>query len=400
MNEGISLYELNKRVKQCLEGGFPRYYWVRAEVSAIKANYSGHCYIDLIDKEDSESDIRAKGHAVIWSSSWRVLRPYFFNSTGSELCAGMQILIKAQVQFSELYGLSLIVYDIDPSYSVGEAEVRRREVIRRLKEEGMFEMNTTLELPPLPRRFAVISSETAAGYRDFMRHLHENEYGFRFYTRLYTSPMQGGGAPEGMVQALEQIASDVESGGERFDAVLILRGGGSVTDLACFDDYDLCLNVAQFPLPVMVAVGHDQDYHICDMVACVSVKTPTALADYILEVFIAEQAMLSSIASRLALALNNKFSAAEAGLKGLQQRLENGIWRRFSTQSGRLDLLEQRVRKGDPANLMESGYCVAECGGKRVVSVEQTAPGDSLRLILKDGQVDCRVERVLEKNVE
>lgn len=400
MNEGISLYELNKRVKQCLEGGFPRYYWVRAEVSAIKANYSGHCYIDLIDKEDSESDIRAKGHAVIWSSSWRVLRPHFFNSTGSELCAGMQILVKAQVQFSELYGLSLIVYDIDPSYSVGEAEVRRREVIRRLKEEGMFEMNTTLELPPLPRRFAVISSETAAGYRDFMRHLHENEYGFRFYTRLYTSPMQGGGAPEGMVQALEQIASDVESGGERFDAVLILRGGGSVTDLACFDDYDLCLNVAQFPLPVMVAVGHDQDYHICDMVACVSVKTPTALADYILEVFIAEQAMLSSIASRLALALNNKFSAAEAGLKGLQQRLENGIWRRFSTQSGRLDLLEQRVRKGDPANLMESGYCVAECGGKRVVSVEQTAPGDPLRLILKDGQVDCRVERVLEKNVE
>ena len=174
MNEGISLYDLQKRIKRCLEEGFPRQYWVKAEVSAIKANYSGHCYIDLIDKGDSEGDIRAKGHAVIWSSSWRVLRPYFVSATGSEISAGMSILVKAQVQYSELYGLSLIVYDIDPSFTVGEAELRRREVIKRLKDEGMFEMNSTLELPALPRNFAVISSETAAGYRDFMRHLHEN----------------------------------------------------------------------------------------------------------------------------------------------------------------------------------------------------------------------------------
>lgn len=399
MNEGISLYDLQKRIKRCLEEGFPRYYWVKAEVSAIKTNYSGHCYMDLVDKGDSESDICAKGHAVIWSSSWKVLRPYFVSSTGSELSAGMSILMKAQVQYSELYGLSLIVYDIDPSFTVGEAELRRREVIQRLKVEGMFDMNSTLELTRLPRRFAVISSESAAGYRDFMRHLHENEYHFKFYTKLYSAPMQGGAAPAGIVEALEQVMGDVEGGVESFDAVLILRGGGSATDLACFDDYELCANVAQFPLPVMVAVGHDQDYHICDMVACISVKTPTALADYLLDIFALEEAMIASVASRLALALNNKFSAAERGLQILAQRVEAGVSHLFMAKGNRLDLLEQRVMKGDPAHLLEGGYCVAEVDGKRLASVEGAQCGGRVHLILKDGELDCRVEDIIRRNI-
>lgn len=399
MNEGISLYDLQKRIKKCLEEGFPRYYWIKAEISAIKTNYSGHCYIDLIDKGDSESDLRAKGHAVIWSSSWKVLRPYFVSSTGSELSAGMSILVKAQVQYSELYGLSLIVYDIDPSFTVGEAELRRREVIRRLKEEGMFDMNSTLELPHLPRRFAVISSESAAGYRDFMRHLHENEYHFTFYTKLYSAPMQGATAPGGIVDALEHILKEMEDGAEQFDAVLILRGGGSAIDLACFDDYELCANVAQFPLPVMVAVGHDQDYHICDMVACISVKTPTALADYLLDIFASEEAMLASMASRLALALNNKFSAAERSLQILRQRLESGVSRLFLAKGNRLDLIGQRVMKGDPAHLLEGGYCVAEVDGKRLASVGEAKCGEMVRLILKDGELDCRVEGIIERNI-
>lgn len=397
MNEGISLYDLQKRIKRCLEEGFPRQYWVKAEVSAIKANYSGHCYMDLIDKGDSEGDIRAKGHAVIWSSSWRVLRPYFVSTTGSEISAGMSILVKAQVQYSELYGLSLIVYDIDPSFTVGEAELRRREVIKRLKDEGMFEMNSTLELPALPRNFAVISSETAAGYRDFMRHLHENEYHFTFYTKLYSAPMQGSGAPAGIIGALESVLEDVESGTERFDAVLILRGGGSATDLACFDDYDLCANVAQFPLPVMVAVGHDQDYHICDMVSCISVKTPTALADYLLDIFASEDAMIASLASRLALAMNHKFASAGNRLDSLRQRLEHSLRNVYIARGNRLALFEQRVMKGDPSVLLGGGYCVAEVDGKRVSSVEQVQCGSVVKLVLKDGEVDCRVEEVVKR---
>lgn len=395
MNDGISLYDLQRRVKGCLESGFPHYYWVKGEISSIKSNYSGHCYIDLIDKGDSDKDIRAKGHAIIWSSSWKVLRPYFLNSTGKDLETGMMILVKAQVQYSELYGLSLIVYDIDPSYSIGEAELRRRAVIQKLKNEGMFDMNTTLKIPSLPRRFAVISSRTAAGYRDFERHLHENEYGFRFYTKLYSAPMQGGAAPEGIIQALESVMGDVDSGAESYDAVLILRGGGSNVDLACFDDYDLCANVAQFPLPVMVAVGHDQDYHICDMVACVSVKTPTALADYLLEIFASEDAMLSSLATRLSLALNNKFASAKGELQTARQLLEAKVTGVLAQKGGYLDLLEQRVIKGDPALLLEGGYCVAEVQGRRLTSVEQVVGGSRLELVLRDGVLECSVERVI-----
>jgi exodeoxyribonuclease VII large subunit len=397
MNEGISLYELNKRVKGCIEAGFLSACWVKAEVSAIKTNYTGHCYIDLIDKGDSESDIRAKGHAIVWSSSWRILGPYFRHATGKDLCEGMNILVKAQVQFSELYGLSLIISEIDPSFTVGEAELRRREVIQRLRKEGMFEMNTELELPVLPKRFAVVSAESAAGYRDFIRHLHENEYGFRFYTRLYPAPMQGNTAPGGIIDALERVMTDVDGGVEVFDALLIIRGGGSNTDLSCFDDYELCANVAQFPLPVMVAVGHDQDRHICDEVACVSVKTPTALADYILDIFASEQAMLESVSTRLAMALNNKFAAAHNHLQMLGNSLGLRVKGVLQREAGALDLLEQRVLKGDPARLMEVGYCVVEASGKRVVSAGQLNKDDKLMLMLKDGAVECRVEEIYKK---
>lgn len=394
MNEGITLYDLQKRVKGCLESGFPHSYWVKGEISAVKTNYSGHCYIDLIDKDDSGADVRAKGHAIVWNSSWKVLRPYFVGATGRELSVGMNVLVKAQVQYSELYGLSLIVYDIDPSFTVGEAELRRREVINRLREEGMFDMNSTLELPALPRSFAVVSSETAAGYRDFMKHLHENSFGFKFHTKLYSAPMQGGAAPAGIVEALDGVMEDVEGGTESFDAVLILRGGGSAVDLSCFDDYDLCANVAQFPLPVMVAVGHDQDYHICDMVASTSVKTPTALADFILDIFAQEEAMLSSLSSRLAMALNNKFSVENSRLQVLHRSLVHKLEHFFVVRANTLDLLEQRVNRGDPATLLQGGYCVAEVGGERVVSVRQVQCGSKLNLLLKDGCLECRVEHM------
>lgn len=209
--------------------------------------------------------------------------------------------------------------------------------------------------------------------------------------------MQGSGAPAGIIGALESVLEDVESGMERFDAVLILRGGGSATDLACFDDYDLCANVAQFPLPVMVAVGHDQDYHICDMVACISVKTPTALADYLLDVFASEDAMIASLASRLALAMNHKFASAGNRLDSLRQRLEHSLRNVYIARGNRLALFEQRVMKGDPSVLLGGGYCVAEVDGKRVSSVEQVQCGSVVKLVLKDGEVDCRVEEVVKR---
>lgn len=399
MNDGITLYELLNRVKGSIEENFSHYYWVRAQVSAIKANYSGHCYIDLIDKGDKGADFTAKSVAIVWSSTWRILKPFFRSATGGDIEAGMNILLKVQVQYSELYGLSLIVSDIDPTFTIGQAELERREVIRRLEEEGMFDMNTTLTLPHLPKRFAVISAQNAAGYRDFYNHLHLNDYGYRFYTKLYTAPLQGNTAPSGIIAALDAILSDVECGAESFDAVLILRGGGSNTDLACFDNYDLCANVAQYPLPVMVAIGHDQDKHICDMVSCVSVKTPTALADFIIDIFASEDALLVSLASRLTLAMKNKFSEAEKRLDSINQRIAHRVSSIFSEKRSAVALLEQRIIKGNPRNLLKGGYCVTEVEGRRVSSIGQVPPEGKLKVIFEDGVAECKVENVVKTNL-
>lgn len=392
MNEGISLYDLQKRVKGCIDPVFTHQIWIRGEISGIKSNPNGHCYLDLVDKEQDSDSIRAKGQAVIWSSSWKVLRPYFENSTGSSLSPGMAILVKAQVQYSELYGLSLIISDIDPSFSVGEMELRRREVAARLKKEGMFDMNTTLELPSLPRRFAVISSDTAAGYRDFQKHLGGNEYGFSFYTKLFPAPMQGASAPEGIILALDAILE--ANAQEKFDAVLLLRGGGSSIDLSCFDDYSLSANIAQFPLPVMVAVGHDQDYHICDMVACVSVKTPTALADYIVDIFVQEDAHVTSLASRLSLALANKFSDARGMLNSKKEKIAGCVRLKLLSEQNRISLLEHRLTKGNPLSLLEAGYCLMEKGGVRIFSASSLKKGEHISLIMKDGEVNCLVNNL------
>lgn len=394
MNEGISLYDLQKKIKGSIDKVFSHQIWVRGEISSVKENYSGHCYIDLVDKEDGCDAIRAKCQAIVWNSSWRVIAPYFQSTTGSRLEAGMKVLLKGSVQYSEIYGLSIVVSDIDPTFGIGEMELRRREVIARLEKEGMFDMNTTLKLPSLPRRFAIVSAEGAAGYRDFMKHLHENEFGFKFFTKLYSAPMQGDTAPGGIVGALDKIVSDVQEG-EVYDAALIIRGGGSMLDLACFDDYFLCSNVAQFPLPVMVAVGHDQDYHICDMVSCISVKTPTALADYILDIFKGEAALVGSLASRLNVAMSSKFSSERSRLDFWREKMGMKVGAIVQEKLRKLDLMEQRIRRGDPRLLIQSGYSVVEGRGGRIHSASQISEGEVLDIHFGDGKAECVVKNVI-----
>lgn len=372
MNEGISLYDLQKRIKTSIDSSFTHQYWVKGEISALKTNYSGHCYIDLVDNDAAGGGIRAKASAIIWSSAWRIIKPYFESTTGYSLSEGMNILVKVMVQYSELYGLSLIISEIDPSFSVGEMEIRRQKIIQQLRSEGMFDINKELTLNSLPRRFAVISSLTAAGYRDFMEHLHKNEYGFSFYTKLFPAMMQGSGAPKSIVQALDDVLALLESGEEEYDAVLILRGGGSSIDLSCFDDYDMCVAIAQFPLPVFTAIGHDQDYHICDMVSFRNLKTPTALADYFVDVFVDEDSQITSIATRLALAVSNKLSMEE----------------------NRLRLFEQRITKGNPLSLIESGYSIIQKNGMKIDSIDSIAVGDTVKIMVKGGSAECRVEKI------
>ena len=256
--EHIDLLELQQRLKTGVELLFPNRIWVKAEVSAMKARNGGHCYLEL--SQSDKNGLVAKVNAIIWSSRYRFIAPYFESVTGSPLQEGMVILVEIQVNFSELYGLSLIINDIDPEYSVGVKELERQRTIERLKEEGLMDLQKGLELVPLPYRLAVISAEDAAGYRDFMRHIEENQYGFKVEPVLFPALMQGADCPSSIISALDAIVAD----GGSWDAVLILRGGGAKLDLACYDDYALAAVIAQYPLPVLTAVGHDQDFHVCD----------------------------------------------------------------------------------------------------------------------------------------
>ncbi len=398
MDSGISLYELQLKIKGTIANSLCEKYWVRCEIHELKGHLSGHCYLELVDKGDDGNSFKAKCSGIIWNSRWRVLSPYFESMTGRKLSPGMSVLLLVQVQYSEIYGLSLIVYDIDPSFTVGELEMVRQKTIERLTKEGLMDMNSSLPLPKLPKNFAIVSAESAAGYGDFMVHLHQNQYGFKFFTKLYNAPMQGTLAPEGIIAQLDEILKDVQQGAN-YDAVLILRGGGSVADLHCFDDYDLCSHIAQFPLPVMSAIGHDRDFHICDMVAAVSVKTPTALADYIVDAFLAEDASLVFLLSRISMAISNKFHTAELSLKQQQNRIENCISARFLKESNLLDMIELRIKKGNPLSILQSGYSLVTGKNGKILSIEGLSVGDGLKIVFKDGIVDCTIEKVEQQKM-
>ena len=255
------------RIKKGVESELPHMEWVVGEISQVQENASGHCYIELVEYRQSDKAVVAKARAVIWDSEYRMIKPFFYSLTGGSIKAGMNVLVKVKVTYSVIYGLTLVVYDIDPSYTVGELELRRQQTIAKLQQDGCMDMNSQLQLAVLPCRLAVVSSATAAGYRDFMNHLKGNEYGIGFKTMLFDAVMQGDEAPGSIIAAMEQIAQRQEE----YDAAVIIRGGGAVMDLVCFDDYELALNIAQFPIPVIVGVGHDHDYggtYICKDTYC------------------------------------------------------------------------------------------------------------------------------------
>ena len=387
--EFIGLFELQTRLKEGIECLFPNRIWVRAEVSAVKARNGGHCYLEL--SQSGEDGLMAKADAIIWSSKYRFIAPYFESVTGSPVSVGMVILAEVQVTFSPLYGLSLIINDIDPEFTLGVMELERQRTIERLRDEGLMDLQAGLSLPALPGRLAVISAEDAAGYRDFMRHLHENPYGFVFDTDLYPALMQGAGCPASIIAAMDEVMDS----GKLYDAVLVLRGGGSRLDLSCYDDYDLAAVIAQYPMPVMTAVGHDQDYHVCDMVAHVSVKTPTALADFIIGMYEDEDARLSSYVSRLKLAAGVRVASAESALDMMKARIKGAMAMKLAHMVSRVDLLEARIAAADPAKMLARGYVLAvDAGGVVLKCAAGRAEGDRISLMFRDGTVDCEVKNV------
>ena len=272
----LKLSELNELIKDALLEAFPGTVWVIAEVSELKENRSGHCYLELVEKEGNE--IVARSRATIWSYTYRMLKPYFETTTGRLFTQGIKVLVQASVEYHPAYGLSLNIKDIDPTYTVGDMALQRKEIIDRLQKEGVFDMNRELELPLVPQKIAVISSATAAGYQDFMNQLESNEYGFVFYTRLFEAFMQGAEAVPSIIRALERIFQYEDF----FDAVVIIRGGGATADLSSFDNYELAINITQFPLPVITGIGHEKDDTIIDLVAHTRLKTPTAVAEFLI----------------------------------------------------------------------------------------------------------------------
>ena len=278
MNEQLKLSELNGRVKKAIAETFTAPLWVVAEISELKLNRNGHCYLLLVEKEENGDAILAQAKATIWSYTFRMLKPFFESTTGQPLTDGIKVLISVSVDFHELYGYSLNIRDIDPTYTLGDMARRRREIISRLQSEGVADMNKELELPVVPQRIAIISSSTAAGYQDFIDQLTNNLGKYHFYTRLFPAVMQGNQAESSIIGALEQIYL-YES---FFDAVVIIRGGGSQADLSCFDNYNLAYFITQFPLPVITGIGHEKDDSIVDMVAHTRLKTPTAVAEFLI----------------------------------------------------------------------------------------------------------------------
>jgi len=365
--EIFDLFDLQQKLKKGIECLFPKRIWIRAEVSAVKARNGGHCYLEL--SQSGDDGLLAKSNAVIWSSKYRFIAPYFESVTGSPISPGMVVLVEVQVSYSELYGLSLVISDIDPDYSVGVRELERQKTIARLQAEGLMDLQSSLALPALPYRLAVVSAEDAAGYRDFMRHLHENPYGFRFETTLFPALMQGAGCPASIIAAMDAVMEDDGT----YDAVLILRGGGAKLGLACFDDYGLAAVIAQFPLPVLTAIGHDQDHHVADMVAYEYVKTPTALADFFLSIYEDEDARLSSYMTRVRVAFNNRLALMESAL----------------------NVLQARIKGADPRRILERGYTLALDGDGRVMKgADGRRKGDKVSVMFADGTLKCTVEEI------
>lgn len=405
----ISLYELQRSVKLSIEERFPLPLWVSAEISEMKVNYSGHCYLELVEKGEGDGVPKAHARATIWRTAYNRVANEFFARTGQPLAAGVKILARATVSFHEIYGFSLNITDIDPSYTLGEVERQRQITIARLKSEGVWDMNRQLDMPLIVQRVAVVSSANAAGYQDFCNEL--SSYAYSVSIRLFEAQMQGAAAEDSIVAALERIAGR----GDEFDAVVIIRGGGSASDLNCFNGYRLSSHVAQFPLPVITGIGHDKDVSVTDMVAHTPLKTPTAVAAWIVERMAEAEAALD----RAAVQLRDVASAAIGRHMILMERITADVHRavaevlahrkaQVSAMSEMLPvvteafLLRHRARleshkalaeSHSPRRIMQLGFSVVRAHGKALTSSTSLSVGERLDIEMADGQLTAVVDK-------
>lgn len=422
----LTLYELNSMVRDVVELGMPGSYWVEAELSEVRER-SRHCYMELVQKDLTGNSTVARASARCWRSTWASVRPGFEQVTGEHFRAGLKVLLQVHAQFHENFGFSWIVTDIDPAYTLGDMARRRQEIIRILKEEGVFDLNKELCLSLFASRIAVVSSESAAGYGDFCNQLDTNAYGFAFSVRLFPAVMQGERTEGSIISALDAINSEADD----FDCVVIIRGGGAVSDLSAFDSLALAENVANFPLPVITGIGHERDESVLDMVANKRVKTPTAAAALLIEnlkhtydrivqaqerisvsvsrrmdyervrlervsgripvlfslVKTRQQARIDSLFARVGAAAGRIVAEERLRLDRLSVALAPAVRQRLSAENHRLELLGQRISAVDPAILLRRGYSITLHNGRAVYSPDQLSDGDVIETRLAEGNV-------------
>lgn len=414
----LSLYELNSLVRDVISMSLPDSYWVEVELSEAREGYGGHCYMELIEKDEHSNTPIAKAHASCWRNRWMLLKPQFERVTGQRIHAGMKVLLKVHAQFHENYGFSWIVDDIDPTYTMGDMARKRMEIIQTLKEEGVFDLQKELKLPMFCQRIAVISSATAAGYGDFCNQLADNSYGLQFTTALFAATMQGEGVEQSVISALNRINEEWEN----WDCVVIIRGGGATSDLSGFDTLALAENVANFPLPIITGIGHERDESVLDMISFQRVKTPTAaaafLVDHLTEVYAriedAQEAIVNYVKRRLQVErmkferlstqiptlfslvkvrqsnrldqlLNRLKVKAERipadglhRLEMLEARLKEPVARKLERELHRIDMLSQRAIAQDPERLLSRGYSITLKDGKSIKDASQLKAGDEI----------------------
>ncbi len=454
-SKSFTLSQLIFQVKELLAGSFGAPIWIVAEVSELNVNYSGHCYLELIEKQESSDKILAKSRATIWARSFRIIKPYFETTTHETLKAGLKILIKVTVEFHEFYGFSLNVLDIDPSYTVGDLALKRTLIIEKLTNEGVFEMNKAFEIPIVPQRIAVITSETAAGYGDFKDQLLENAQGFSYNITLFPAIMQGNNASKSIVDAFNLVFDQVDE----FDVVVLIRGGGSKVDLSCFDDYDLAYFITQFPLPVITGIGHERDESVADLVANLSLKTPTAVAEFLIDAVSAFEIRLheaystvvslvsdslleksssvkdlsarlyyqvkntfdgqfveldnkqhqiftgahqlfrsriqkvDSLATNLSLVSKGNVRQALAFCKLRNARLEKWVNNNLTRQNTKLNHLLAKLELIDPTNILKRGFAIVSSNGKLIKDASQLKPNDVINVKLSKGNVEGKVTK-------
>ncbi len=432
MRNTLTLFELNTLVRETLALEMPDEYWVEAELSEAR-EVRGHCYMELIQKEEGSNTPVAKASAKCWANTWQLVKPHFMRITGQQIHAGMKVMLKVFAQFHESYGFSWIVTDIDPTYTMGDMARKRQEIIRLLKEEGVFELQKELQLPMFCQRVAVISSANAAGYGDFVNQLENNEYDFRFHTQLFPATMQGEGVEQSVILALEKIYKMYQGfkNNEKFDCVVIIRGGGATSDLSGFDTLALAENVANFPIPIITGIGHERDESVLDMVSHTRVKTPTAAAAFLINhlkvvldliedaelrisskvrqqmdvqkirllhysqqipslfslVKTRQEACIDRLQNNLLLSISSRLQEEHHLLDIVSHNIQPVLERKILHECHLLELLKEKVEALNPELLLQRGYSITFANGKIVKDGSILKTGDELETRLAKGTV-------------